>query len=249
MTRVLLTAGASGIGWAIATAFANQGARVHLCDLVPAPAHENITSALCNVADEQALETWLTQSLATLGGVDVLINNAGIAGPVGLVETVTSEGWRNCLDINLTAQFLTARKVAPLMKAQKSGSIINMSSVSGLYGVGLRSPYVAAKWAIIGFTKSLAIELGPHNVRVNAICPGSVEGDRMDRVVNAEAKQRGVSPEQVRAEYTQGQSIHRFVAPSEIADMCLFLASPAARMVSGQALAVDGHTETFHMGS
>ena len=249
MTRVLITAGASGIGWAIATAFAGQGAQVQICDVVKAPAHAGIASAICDVRDENALTHWLTSAIAQMGGVDVLVNNAGIAGPVGLVETVTSQGWRDCLDINLTAQFLTARHVAPLMKAQKSGAIINISSVSGQHGVGLRSPYVAAKWAIIGFTKSLAIELGPHNVRANAICPGSVEGERMDRVVRAEAAQRGVTPEQVRAEYTQGQSIRRFVDPQEIADMCLFLASPAAKMVSGQAIAVDGHTETFHMGN
>lgn len=246
--RVLLTAGASGIGWHIATAFAGISARVELCDIIQAPAAAGIKSSICNVADAAALNGWMDGAIARLGGVDVLINNAGIAGPVGLVENVDDAEWRKCLDINLTAQFLTAKRAAPLMKAQKSGSIINISSVSGQFGVGLRSAYVAAKWAVVGFTKSLAIELGPHNVRANAICPGSVSGDRMDRVVTAEAASRGVTPEQVRAEYTSGQSIRRFVEPSEVADLCLFLASPAAKMISGQAIAVDGHTETFHMG-
>ena len=247
--RVLLTAGASGIGWHIAQAFAQNGAHVELCDINKAPEAENINASLCNIADPQALTQWLDQAIAKLGGVDVLINNAGIAGPVGLVEEVSLKDWQNCMDINLTAQFLTAKHVAPILKQQKSGLILNLSSISGLYGVGLRSAYVAAKWAIIGFTKSLAIELGPHNVRANAICPGSVAGDRMDRVVTAEAKSRGVSPDQVRAEYTSGQSLKRFVEPQEIADACLFLASPAAKMISGQALTIDGHTETFHMGS
>jgi NAD(P)-dependent dehydrogenase (short-subunit alcohol dehydrogenase family) len=134
------------------------------------------------------------------------------------------------------------------MKAQKSGTIINMSSTSGLFGVGLRSPYVAAKWAVIGFTKSLAVELGPHNIRANAICPGSVEGERIDRVVKAEAAQRGITAQEVRDEYTQGQSIKRFVTAEEIAGICQFLSSPAAHMISGQAITADGHTETYHMG-
>jgi NAD(P)-dependent dehydrogenase (short-subunit alcohol dehydrogenase family) len=133
------------------------------------------------------------------------------------------------------------------MKRQGSGSIINISSTAGLFGYGMRTPYAAVKWAVIGLTKSLAIELGPHGVRCNAICPGSVAGDRMAAVIAAEAANRGVDAAVVEEEYLGGQSIKRFVDPSEIADMCLFLASPAARMVSGQAIGVDGHTETFHL--
>jgi NAD(P)-dependent dehydrogenase (short-subunit alcohol dehydrogenase family) len=135
------------------------------------------------------------------------------------------------------------------MKSQRSGSIINVSSTAGLFGYGLRTPYAAAKWAVIGFTKSLAIELGPFEVRANAICPGTVEGPRMDRVIKAEAEGRGVPIDVVQKEYIQSQSIKRFVHPEEIADMCQFLASPAAKMVSGQAISVDGHTETFHIGN
>ena len=248
MTRVLITAGASGIGWAIAQAYAREGAHIHLCDMQPAPTHENITSTICDVTNEAALNAWLDTAITTLGGVDILINNAGIAGPVGPVESLSLEGWQQTLAINLNAQFLTCKNVVPVMKTQKSGAIINMSSTSGLYGVGLRSPYVAAKWAVIGFTKSLAIELGPHNIRANAICPGSVEGERIDRVVKAEAAQRGITPQAVRDEYTQGQSIKRFVTAEEIAALCLYLTSPAAHMISGQAIAADGHTETYHMG-
>jgi NAD(P)-dependent dehydrogenase (short-subunit alcohol dehydrogenase family) len=133
------------------------------------------------------------------------------------------------------------------MKAAGNGSIINISSTAGLYGIGMRAPYVAAKWAVIGLTKTLAIELGGDGVRVNAICPGSVDGDRMRGVIEREAAARGASPADVQSEYLQGQSIARFVQPEEIADMCLFLASDAARMISGQAIAVDGHTETFHL--
>jgi NAD(P)-dependent dehydrogenase (short-subunit alcohol dehydrogenase family) len=133
------------------------------------------------------------------------------------------------------------------MKAQGSGSIINMSSMAGMVGYGRRSPYAAVKWAVIGFTKSLAIELGPHGVRCNAICPGSVAGQRMGAVVAAEAAGRGVDPTVVEREYLDGQSIKRFVQPAEIADLCLFLASPAASMISGQAIGIDGHTETYHL--
>ncbi len=135
------------------------------------------------------------------------------------------------------------------MKAQRSGSIINLSSSAGLFGYGLRSPYAAAKWAVIGFTKSIAIELGPYNVRANAICPGAVDGPRMERVMQAEAETRNISVAEVHKELLQGQSIKRFVTASEVADMCLFLSSPAAKMVTGQAISVDGHTETFHIGA
>jgi NAD(P)-dependent dehydrogenase (short-subunit alcohol dehydrogenase family) len=134
------------------------------------------------------------------------------------------------------------------MKRQKAGSIINVSSTSGLYGVGLRTPYSAAKWGVIGLTKSLAIELGPFNVRVNAICPGSVAGERIERVIAAEAESRKRTPDEVRAEYVSGQSIKRFPEAEEIADLCVFLASDKAKMISGQALPIDGNTETYHMG-
>jgi NAD(P)-dependent dehydrogenase (short-subunit alcohol dehydrogenase family) len=178
-----------------------------------------------------------------------LINNAGTKGPTGYVEDLKLDDWRECLSVCLDAQFLCARRAAPIMKARRSGSIINISSTAGLYGYGLRTPYAAAKWAVIGFTKSLAIELGPYDVRANTVCPGAVEGARMKRVVKAEAESRGVSPDLVNKEYVQSQSIKRFVQPEEIADMCLFLASPAAKMVTGQAISVDGHTEAFHIGS
>ncbi len=162
-------------------------------------------------------------------------------------KTLTMTEWRRCLEVGLDSQFLTCRQVAPVMKSQGSGSIVNISSVAGQVGYGQRSPYAAAKWAVIGFTKSLAIELGPYGVRANAVCPGSVSGDRMDRVIAAQAASTGASVEQLVSEYTQVQSIGRFVRPDEIASMVSFLASPEAAMVSGQAIAVDGHTETYHL--
>ena len=253
--RVMITAGGSGIGWAIAKAFAESGANVHICDVderalgEAAKDHPEIGVTALDVTDEGAVDRWFDDVIGDLKGLDVLVNNAGAKGPTGFLEEVKLAEWRNCLSVCLDAQFLCARRAAPIMKGQRSGSIINISSTAGLYGYGLRTSYAAAKWAVIGFTKSLAIELGSFGVRVNAICPGTVEGPRMERVIEAEAESRSVSRQAVQEEYIQSQSIKRFVKPGEVADMCLFLASPASRMVSGQAIAVDGHTETFHIGS
>jgi NAD(P)-dependent dehydrogenase (short-subunit alcohol dehydrogenase family) len=255
LQRVMITAGGSGIGWAIAKAFADAGAKVHICDVdekalgAVTETYPQIAATHVDVTDEEAIDQWFDEALDDLDGLDVLVNNAGIKGPTGYVEELKLDDWRETLSVCLDAQFLCARRAAPLMKDQRSGSIINISSTAGLFGYGLRTPYAAAKWAVIGFTKSLAIELGPYDVRVNAICPGTVEGPRMERVIRAEAESRGISADLVRKDYIQGQSIKRFVRPEEIADMCLFLASPAAKMVTGQAISVDGHSETFHIGS
>jgi NAD(P)-dependent dehydrogenase (short-subunit alcohol dehydrogenase family) len=255
LQRVMITAGGSGIGWAIARAFADSGAKVHICDVDERALGEatekypQIAATHVDVTDEEAVDAWFDDAMDDLDGLDVLINNAGIKGPTGYVEELKFDEWRECLSVGIDSQFLCARRAAPIMKDQRSGSIINISSTAGLFGYGLRTPYAAAKWAVIGFTKSLAIELGPYDVRANAICPGAVEGARMGRVAKAEAESRGVSLDVVHKEYLQSQSIKRFVKPEEIADMCLFLASPAAKMVTGQAIAVDGHTETFHIGS
>jgi len=252
--RVIITAAAAGIGRAIAEAFANQGARVHICDVAEAAigdfrsANPQIAATRVDVSRESELDAWLDAALADLGGADVLVNNAGSKGPTAFVEEIEPQHWRECLAVCLESHFLCARRVVPVMKQQKSGSIINLSSVAGLVGFGMRTPYAAAKWAVIGFTKSLAIELGPHDVRVNAICPGTVKGERMDRVISAEAQRRGISFDRIADEYISGQSIKRYVEPTEIADLCLFLTSPSAKMITGQAIAVDGHTETYHIG-
>ena len=155
--------------------------------------YPQIAATALDLTDEGAIDRWFDDALGDLGGIDVLVNNAGTKGPTGYVEELKLDDWRNCLSVCLDAQFLCARRAAPVMKSQRSGSIINISSTAGLYGYGLRTPYAAAKWAVIGFTKSLAVELGPFDVRANAICPGIVEGARMDRVIEAEAESRGIS--------------------------------------------------------
>lgn len=251
--RVIITAAASGIGLSIARAFAAKGARIHICDVSEdhldsfRAANPGIAAARVDVSDEDEVDSWFDEVLDDLGGLDVLVNNAGIKGPTAYVDDIAFEEWRECLAICLDSQFLCARRAAPLMREQKSGSIINISSMAGMVGFGMRTPYAAAKWAVVGFTKSLAIELGPHNVRVNAICPGSVAGERMQRVIAAQAEHRNVPYDEVQKEVLSGQSIRRFVDPEEVADLCVFLASPEAKMISGQAIAVDGHSETYHI--
>lgn len=251
--RVIITAAAAGIGRSIAAAFVDAGASVHLCDVDPVAVEAcaaelpGAVASVVDLLDVDAVDAWLGGAVDALGGVDVLVNNAGIKGPTAFVEDVSVAEWRESLAVNLESHFVCARRVAPLMKAQRAGCIINMSSMAGMVGYGMRTPYAAAKWAVVGLTKSLAIELGPHGVRCNCICPGSVRGERIERVIDAEAAQRGVTREVIAGEYLAGQSIKRFVEPTEIADLCVFLASPAASMISGQAIGLDGHTETYHL--
>jgi len=251
--RVMITAAAAGIGRAIAKAFAAEGARVHICDVneetLAAFRDEfpEIAASRVDVRSEAEIDIWFDEALDDMGGLDVLVNNAGIKGPTAPVDDIEYADWRQCIEVCLDSYFLCARRAAPVMKAQRSGSIINMSSNAGQHGFGNRTPYAAAKWAVIGLTKSLAIELGPHEVRCNAICPGAVRGERIDRVIAEEARLRGISFDQVAHVMVGSQSIPRFVEPDEIADLCLFLASPASHMITGQDIAIDGHAETFHI--
>ncbi len=250
--RVMITAGGAGIGRAIAKAFSRQDAQVQVCDLDPdaldelTGLHPEIGAACLDVTDEQAFDDWFDEAQDDLGGLDVMINNAGIAGPTCAIEDMDTDAWRQCIDVCLDSHMYGCRRAVPVMKDQRSGSIINISSGAGLYGYPFRSPYAAAKWAVIGLTKSIAAEVGPFNIRCNAICPGAVSGPRMDRVISAEAETAGRSEADVRRDYSSGASMRRFVEPGQIADMAVFLGSQASAMVSGQALSVDGHTETYH---
>jgi NAD(P)-dependent dehydrogenase (short-subunit alcohol dehydrogenase family) len=251
--RVIVTAAAGGIGRAIAEAFLALGDRVEICDVDAvaldgfSAAHPDAGVSMVDLADGDAIDAWLDGVLDRLHGVDVLVNNAGVKGPTAFVEDVSPEEWSTTLAVCLDSHYRCARRVAPLMKAQGAGSVINLSSTAGLYGYGMRTPYAAAKWAVVGLTKSLAVEFGPHRVTCNCVCPGSVAGARMQQVIAAEAGQRGVAAAEVEHEYLAGQSIERFVEPEEIAQLCLYLASDAARMVTGQAISIDGHTEAFHL--
>ncbi len=251
--RVMITAAADGIGRHIAKAFHEDGAHVHICDVNEAALEvfrdefPEIGATHVDVTKEAEIEEWFDEALEDLGGLDVMVNNAGIKGPTAAVEDIDFDDWRACLAVGIDSYFLCARRAAPLLKAQKSGTIINLSSTAGLFGFGNRTPYAASKWAVVGFTKSLAIELGPYNCTSNAISPGTVRGDRINRVIEGEAKIRGEPFDVVAKEVVASSSIARFVEPDEIADLALFLSSPAAKMINGQVIAVDGHTETFHI--
>jgi NAD(P)-dependent dehydrogenase (short-subunit alcohol dehydrogenase family) len=251
--RVMITAAATGIGRAIAKAFHDQGAKVHICDVNEAALARfredfpDIAATHVNVRNEAEVDLWFDEALDDLGGLDVMVNNAGIKGPTAPIDDIELSEWKETIEICLDAQFLCARRAAPVMKAQKSGLIINMSSNAGQFGFGNRTPYAAAKWGVIGLTKSLAIELGPHGVRCNAICPGAVRGERINKVIEGEANLRGVGTQVVAAELVSQQSLTRFTEPEEIANLCLFLSTPAAYMINGQDIAIDGHVETFHI--
>jgi NAD(P)-dependent dehydrogenase (short-subunit alcohol dehydrogenase family) len=244
--RVLVTAGAAGIGRAIAGAFGAEGAAVHVCDVDRAALgtlgrdEPAITRSVGDVADRADVARVFDEALGRLGGLDVLVNNAGIAGPTGRVEEIHPEDWDRCLQVCLTGQFNCARLAVPHLKRSANASIVNLSSAAGKFGFSLRAPYAAAKWGVVGFTKSLAIELGPFNVRVNAIQPGVVAGPRVDRVLEARAAARGIAVEEARRQFLAPISLGRMVRTQDIANMALFLASPAGASISGQALSVCG---------
>ena len=244
--RVLITAGGSGIGRAMAEGFAAAGHQVWVTDVnadslsdLPAGWQASVVEA----ADEDSVAALFAEVREQWGGLDVLCANAGIAGPTALIEDIALEDWRKCVSVNLEGCFLAAKYAAPLMKSARAGSIIVTSSTAGQYGYPNRAPYASAKWAVIGLMKTLAMELGPYGVRANAICPGAVEGPRMEGVLEREAAAKGMSRDQVYEGYASGTSMRSFVEARDIANMAVFLGSDAARLVSGQVIAVDGHTE------
>jgi NAD(P)-dependent dehydrogenase (short-subunit alcohol dehydrogenase family) len=250
-TRVLITAGASGIGRAIADLFLAQGARVHICDVSDdfladfAKAWPQAGRSKADVSSEADVARLFADIRARLGGLDVLVNNAGIAGPTGGVEEISPADWRRTIDICLTGQFLCAHHAVPMLKAAGGGAIVNLSSAAGRFGYAFRTPYSAAKWGVIGLTQSLAKELGPANIRVNAVLPGIVEGPRMTGVIEARARQTGVSYAAMEKTYLDRVSLRRMVSAEDVAATVLFLASAAGRNLSGQSLGVDGNVESL----
>jgi len=249
--RILVTAGAAGIGRAIAEAFLADGADVAICDVdsdqlaAMQEAYPTLIASQVDVTNEAEMDAFLRQLEERWQGIDVVCANAGTGGPAGRIETLDFNEWQQCVATNLHGSFLTCRWAARLMRAQGSGLICLTSSTAGQMGYPLRSPYASAKWAIVGLTKTLAMELGEAGVRVNAICPGAVEGPRMDRVIENEASARGQAVDAVRQSYVKGLSMKTWVTAQDIANTVRFLASPSGSKISGQILAVDGHTETL----
>jgi NAD(P)-dependent dehydrogenase (short-subunit alcohol dehydrogenase family) len=249
--RVLITAGASGIGLATAERLLLHGARVVVCDVDDAAlaafmtAFPAATAIKADVADEADVDRLFETVATDLGGLDALINNAGIAGPTGAVEDLSLADWNRCVAVCLTGQFLCARRAVPMLKAAGGGSIVNLSSAAGRYGYAFRTPYAAAKYGVVGLTESLAKELGPHNIRVNAIMPGVVRGARMFGVIASRAKQLGIEYAEMEAQYLEKVSMRRMVEGADIAAAIAFLLSDAGANISGQSLPVDGNIETL----
>ncbi|WP_299358882.1 SDR family oxidoreductase [uncultured Paracoccus sp.] len=245
-SRVIVTAGANGIGRAIVEAFLAEGATVATCDIDPAGLDTLPASVMrqqVDVADADALRAFVGAAIDHLGGLDCLVNNAGIAGPTAPVEDVGLDQWNATLAICLTSQFVTTGAAIGALRHSANPSIVNLSSVAGRLGFRLRTPYAAAKWGVIGLTKSLALELGGDGIRVNAILPGLVAGDRQRRVMEARAQSRGMTLAEVETEAFSHTAIRDYVTPQQIADQILFLASPRGRTISGQAVSVCGGTE------
>ena len=249
--RVLVTAGAAGIGLAIVERLLTHEANVFVCDVNDATLHSfrkanpQAGAIKADVSNEAEVDRMFAAVQAMLGGLDALINNAGIAGPTGAVEDIDPIEWRRCIDIDLTGQFLCARRAVPMLKAAGGGSIINMSSAAGRHGYAFRTPYSAAKFGVVGFTQSLAKELGPDNIRVNAILPGIIEGPRMTGVIRDRAKQLGVTYEAMEKTYLDRISLRRMTSPHDVATMIAFLLSDAGINISGQSISVDGNVETL----
>lgn len=248
--RVLITAGAGGIGRAIALAFAAASARVHACDIDAAALDDlraqapGITTSVCDMADRGAVQRMVQAAAAALGGLDVLVNNAGIAGPSASVEDMDPQAWEAVVRINLTGTFTATQAAIAHLKQSAAGSIIVMSSLAGRFGYPNRSPYATTKWGLIGFTKTLSRELGEFGIRVNAILPGAVDGPRLQQVFAGRAATSGRGVAQEEAAALANQSIKRFVDPADIAALAVFLASDAAKSISGQLLPIDGDSQS-----
>jgi NAD(P)-dependent dehydrogenase (short-subunit alcohol dehydrogenase family) len=252
----IVTGSSSGIGERVAQRLSELGAKVVVNSASSVEAGQKVSDALpgesiyvqADIADKAQCENLIAKTVEKFGGVDLLVNNAGVSGPIARLEDQPVDAWLRTIDININGMFLMTRRAIPLLRAKGSGgSIITMSSNAGLMGCPLRGPYVASKWALIGLTKTLAMELGPEGIRANAICPASVEGPRIDRVIAADAAARGLTVDEVEREYKRQSSLRAFATNDDIVGMVRFLTSPAGQRISGQALAIDGHTESLSL--
>ncbi|RUW48015.1 SDR family oxidoreductase [Mesorhizobium sp. M1A.F.Ca.ET.072.01.1.1] len=245
-TRVLITAGANGIGKAVAEHFLAEGAKVMVCDIddqaIRSIQEKDVIAVKADVSSSGAVAKLFEEVDRRLGGLDVLINNAGTSGPSKPVEAVTDDEWRATFAVNVDGSFYCAREAVPRIKQAGGGSVVNMSSTAGFLPYSLRSPYCTAKYGIIGLTEVMAMELGQHNINVNAICPGNVDSTRLQRVNQMASESRGIPIEAINKTLIMQQSMRRLVKMSDIAGMIVYLCSPQGRIISGQSLAIDGQT-------
>lgn len=247
--KIIITAAGSGIGADVAAAFLERGASVYFCDVVPERVtdmldrHPGLKGEVVDVADPNAVDDFIDAGVKALGGLSILINNAGIAGPAGPVESISTEDWNRTFAINVAGQFYCVRRAVPALKAHGGGSIVNMASVAGKFGFPLRSPYSASKWAVVGFSRGLSIELGPHKIRVNSILPGVVDGERIKQVFTARAASKGISYEEMQRQALASASLGTMVTHEEIAEMILYITSPVGRSITGQSLSICGGME------
>ena len=252
--KFIISAGGDGIGFSISKLIVENGGKVYLTDIDQKKINKiksnkkfknKIFASQLDANNFEDIKKYFI-SLKKINKIDGLINNVGVAGPTKYIEKITKDEWKNTIDTNLNSFFYFTKFAIPFLKSNKFGSIVNISSTAGLFGFPQRTPYAASKWAIIGLTKSLAMELGKYKIRVNAICPGSVKGDRMKRVINAKAKLLNTSPNKVQKEFETMTSIQSFVSKDDIASLVVYLLSNSSIKISGQALAVDGNTERMN---
>ncbi len=248
--RVLITAGGSGIGKEVAKAFASSGARVCVCDMDPraletaASEIPGLHTVVCDLSKRADIERMVGAAVEALGGLDVLVNNAGIAGPTAPVENADPDQWEEVITVNVLGTFRVTRLAIPHLKKSPAGSIVVMSSLGGRFGYPNRSAYSTSKMGLIGFAKTLSRELGADGIRVNAIAPGAVAGERIERVLQGRADAEHKTLEEVRTDAMRIQSLKRFVDPREIAALILFITSEAGKSISGQVLAIDNDAQT-----
>ena len=249
--KIIISAGASGIGWTTTKECLKNGATVFICDvnkkfINKSKKHplnnKKLFSYECDASNEKEVSNFFTKILKKTKKVDALINNVGIAGPTGTLEKLKSKDWEQTLKINVISHFYFSKLAIPMLKKNKGGSIINLSSTAGIHGFPLRSPYAASKWAVFGVTKTLAMEIGKFKIRVNAICPGTIKGDRMNRVISAKAKFLKVPKKFVEKEYISMTSMNTWIYEEDIAKTCGYLISDDALRVSGQVISIDGNT-------
>ena len=251
--KIVITAGASGIGSEIAKILSQADAKVIICDKDQEALDQfsknnpEIITFKADVSNEEEVISFFNEIKNLFGEINALINNAGIAGPSSKLEDTNFNDWKKTLNVNLNGTFLSAKSAIPLLRSAGGGTIINIGSTSSFMGTPLRSSYSATKWGLIGLTKTWAMEYGKDNIRINTICPGSVNGERIEQVIEREAKYRSISAEEIKNDYLSQTSMKTFIDAEEIAGMIVYLLSPLARKITGQLLVIDGHTENLSM--